>query len=235
MALADSGPAPYAPSKAVLALLHQYREKTLPTPFTPTGVERAGVERSLAGRTLTTMRLLDLVDDSGNPTDAMKAIKVAPSDQYQSVLAEWVREQYKPIFSYTEPSDVGKVMDQFRHYEPSGMRNRMMTLFLGLCVEAGLIDKVPPIPRGKSHAPMFPGTKPKPKPSPKRPEHGHVAQPPRQPPLPEAPTGGMEGARARYVDLLMEKAAGQADAPADLLDRIERALGIVGGDRGAPP
>ena len=156
MALGDTGPAPYMPVNSVMIMIELYREKTIALPITTATIERAGVEASLARRTLAGMKQLDLLDEEGNPTDTFKKIKVAPTDQYQEVLAEWLREVYKPIFTYADPADPVEVKDQFRHYEPSGMRGRMVTLFLGLCSHAGLIDKVPPLPRKRASSPRKP-------------------------------------------------------------------------------
>lgn len=226
MALAENGKAPYAPVNAVMLMIELFREKSIPLPITAAAIHRAGVEESLARRTLATMKQLDLLDDEGNPTPTFQKIKVAGADMYQPVLQEWLREAYKPIFTYCEPTDTEKVSTQFRHYEPTGMRNRMVTLFLGLCAVAGLIEKVPPMPRGTAK-----GTTPKNPPKP-RDEAKKLAKDREKPAERLIPAG--QSAVDRYVAMLMDKAA-TMDDPTDLYDRIERALGIAPTSQGSSP
>lgn len=222
MALAENGKAPYAPVSAVMLMIELFREKSIPLPITAAAIHRAGVEESLARRTLATMKQLDLLDDDGNPTATFQKIKVAGPDKYQAVLQEWLQEAYKPIFTYCEPADTEKVSTQFRHYEPTGMRNRMVTLFLGLCAAAGLIEKMPAMPRTR----VAKGTTPR-----QPPKAKHVASKLErdrtrvEPPQPDPAT---QASIDRYADMLMKKAESMDEPPADLLDRIERALGIHG-------
>jgi hypothetical protein len=220
MALAENGKAPYAPVNAVMLMIELFREKSIPLPITAAAIHRAGVEDSLARRTLATMKQLDLLDDEGNPTPTFQKIKVAGPDQYQAVMQEWLREAYKPIFTYCEPTDTEKVSTQFRHYEPTGMRNRMVTLFLGLCAAAGLIEKVPSMPRGVAK-----GTTPKPPPRAKDIAKKLESDRNKVDPQPDPAT---QAAIDRYAAMLMAKAEAMEDPTPDLLDRIERALGIQG-------
>ena len=55
-------------------------------------------------------------------------------------MAEVVRAAYQEVFIFVDPeSDTEeRIRDAFRVYEPLGQLNRMVSLFLGLCVEAGL-------------------------------------------------------------------------------------------------
>ena len=229
MALAETGTAPYAPVRSVLTVIEQYRDKGIPTPITTSTLVRIGVEESLATRTLGALKILDLVGDDGEPTDTMKKIKTAPTAELHSVLTDWVRGAYKPIFTYVEPTDdVQRIADQFRHYEPAGQRNRMVTLFLGLCARAGLIADLPPIPRPNAKGtstvkPTIKGSPPARTRTPIPDKHDPVKL---SPALPEA--------RQRYIDMLIERAQNAEQLDPDLLDRIERALGLQP-DRGAVP
>lgn len=226
MALADTGPAPYAPTKAVLLMINLYRVKTIAVPITAAAIHRHGVEESLARRTLSSLKQLDLLDDDGNPTPTMKKIKVAGDDQFKAVLADWLREAYKPIFTYCDPSDLEKVSTQFRHYEPTGMRNRMVTLFLGLCAAADLIEKVPAMPRSSQTSRGTTQRTAKPKDT--KPNDTKLKETVgKEHQVEHRDTPNVEDARARYVDLLLAKAAEQDEPPDELLDRIERALGIA--------
>ena len=236
MALSDKGAAPYAPVSALTKVIEHHRDRGMPTPIAPAGIQRLGVEISLARRTLSAMKILGLVDDEGMPTAQFEELRVAPTDQFQSTLSDWLRSEYKSIFDYVQPSDdVQRVVDQFRHYDPPGMRNRMVTLFLGLCRYAGLIEAVPSLPRSTPAAKSNSGEKPKP-PSKVSATRAKVERkqsygPPE--PEPKSSPDAMQAARQRYVNLLLSKADEQQELNADLLDRIERALGFaesVGGD-----
>jgi hypothetical protein len=226
MALEQTGTAPYAPTRAIVAVIDQYRDRGIPTPITTQSLQRLGIEPSLTQRTLAALKQLDLLEADGEPSPTLRKFKTAPSDELQIVLGEWVREAYKPIFAYVTPGDdVQRVADQFRHYDPAGQRNRMVTLFLGLCAKAGLIDEVPPLPRSgrenkgpaSSQPPQRRVRKVNRNPAPD--ETDHRQHEPK-------PDSELSSARQRYVDLLLAKAGEQDAIDPDLLDRIERALGI---------
>ena len=229
MALGSTGVAPYAPARVIGDLIDQYRDRSLPTPLTRTTLERAGVEESLSARTLQALKLLDLVDESGEPTETMRAIKVASTADLPSILADWVGSAYREVFAFIEPNDEPqRIIDQFRHYEPAGMRNRMVTLFLGLCVKAGLLDAMPALPRPGRSAP-----KPKPNGTAKAAKTTaevkkpkiHTPPPPlHDPPGDERPTTDAQ-MKAKYFELLLAKAAESNGSDTELLDRIEKLIG----------
>lgn len=163
MAVRSGGQAPYPPPQAVVDLIRAYRNRNLPTPFTAEVLARTGVSASLVPRTLQALRLLDLVDEGGNPTEEFQALRRVAEAEYPARLAAIVRAAYADVFQYFDPAhdDVAKARDQFRHYEPLGQLNRIVRFFLGLCVEAGLIpaeraavstperDRTPRTPRPK--------------------------------------------------------------------------------------
>lgn len=227
--LSDSGSAPYAPAKAVLLILDQYRDKFLPTPVTTTTLERAGVERSLSQRTLTSLKQLDLVDETGMPTDTFEKIRTAPTDQLTAVLADWVRCEYAAIFQYVNADDpVQRIADQFRHYTPPGQRNRMVTLFLGLCVRAGILNEMPALPRGGT--PRLPNNGNQAKQAMATTKAAKAAKTISHTPTPtKFPTRlGDADPKTRYVQLLIAMAEAMETPDTELLDRIERVLGIRG-------
>lgn len=145
MPLAPDGPAPYAPVATIMEVIHRYRDRGLQTPFDVDVLTRAGVTESLAPRTLLSLRHLDLVDDQGHPTPLFEGLRRAPSDEFPSRLEEVVRAVYADVFQFADPTmdPPERVADAFRQYNPAGQRGRMVTLFLGLAQEAGIIEEAP--------------------------------------------------------------------------------------------
>lgn len=143
MTVRSGGQAPYAPPQTVMSLIHQYRNKALPTPFTKDVLTRAAVPDSLVARTLQAFRLLDLIDDGGNPTPAFEGLRRAAEADFPARLAEIVRGAYADVFQFVDPATESqeRVRDVFRHYEPLGQLTRIVTLFLGLCEAAGIVPE----------------------------------------------------------------------------------------------
>ena len=212
MALADNGPAPYAPTHAIIAFLDHVRDKGIPEEINRAFMVRL-VSRSYAGRTLRALEQLDLVED-GKATSTLQKLRVEPSDKLQEKLREWYHEAYKTVLTFCSPSDnIDTITDQFRPFEPPGTRDRMVKLFLGLAEYVGLIEEVPRRPRvAKPSSKQKSSTEP--------PSQKHNA----------GNGGGSQAgpAKERYVTLLLalaEEADGKPDD--DLLDRIERVLDVI--------
>jgi len=147
--LTTGGKAPYAPTQAVLDVIHAWRDRPVPTPITADVIKKIGVPGSLVPRTVQTLRLIDLLDKSGKPTTAMQDLRKAGAEEYPARLAEIIRAAYAEIFIYRDPAvdSTEQIADAFRAFEPTGMRDRMVRLFLGLCAEAGIIQTAPRINR----------------------------------------------------------------------------------------
>ena len=140
MAIQPGDIAPYAPPSAVLNIIDRFRNHGLAVPFTLETLQRAGVSESLAPRTLQALKLLDLVEEDGTPSNEFVDLAKASSGEYKDRLAAIIRAAYADVFSYTDPAtdDVDRVEDAFRSYTPRSQRSRMVTLFLGLCRVGGL-------------------------------------------------------------------------------------------------
>lgn len=144
MALQKGGFAPYAPAATVIQVVDRYRNHGLTTPIDLDVLMRAGVPESLASRTQQAMRSLELIDNEGVPTNELESLSNATSDEYPKVWAEIVRNAYADVFAFVDPAKdpPERVHDAFRGYTPKGQRGRMVTLFLGLCEQAEIIDSV---------------------------------------------------------------------------------------------
>jgi hypothetical protein len=126
---------------------------------------RAGVSDSLVPRTLQALRTLDLLTADGRPSEVFEGIRLAPSAEYQTRLAEWLNAAYADALAFIDPAtdDEVAIRDAFRKYIPTGQQGRMVTLFMGLFTAAGVMperERKPP-PRAANATPR--GLRPSPK------------------------------------------------------------------------
>jgi hypothetical protein len=149
MAVTADKPAPYAPSSAVLEIVGRYRNRGLVFPVTHDVLARAGVSSSLIPRTMQALQTLDLFKDNGNPTETLEGIRLAPETEYKKRLEDWIKGAYADVFAFVDPAvdDDTRIRDAFRNYQPIAQQPRMVSLFKGLCVAAGLIGDKPRAPR----------------------------------------------------------------------------------------
>jgi hypothetical protein len=143
MAVSTQSPAPYTAAPAVLAVIRRFREKGLTLPIGQETLLRAGVGESLIPRTMQALQTLELIDDKGQPTPILQNIRSVPQANYQATLGEWLHSVYKDVFAFADPrtDDEVQIRDAFRTYQPHGQQDRMVSLFMGLCAEAGLADE----------------------------------------------------------------------------------------------
>jgi hypothetical protein len=148
MPVTEDRPAPYATTSSIIDIVSRYRNRGLPFPVNADVLARAGISDSLIPRTLQSLQTLDLINDIGNPTETLEAIRLAPEAEYKTRLVDWLKGTYAGIFSFVDPSkdDGVRIRDAFRGYTPIGQQDRMVALFEGLCAEAGILAEKPAKP-----------------------------------------------------------------------------------------
>jgi Family of unknown function (DUF5343) len=153
MSITANGNAPYTSPSAITTVIDRYRDRGLQTPFTVEVLTKAGVNESLAPRTLQALELLDLIDKDGQPTEQFTALRQAPQEELQERFAALLRGAYSEVFSFIDPAQDSRerIRDAFRSYKPFGQQERMVTLFLGLCAYAGLIEEPQRRPNQQEH------------------------------------------------------------------------------------
>ncbi len=135
-------PVPYAPVNNVLSVIRRFRDHGLPEILSFGELQRIGIPGGNAPRTLAALRFLGLVDEEGRRTPAFDRLGVAKSDEYNATLAEIIRDAYRQVFGIADPAQNTEIeiADAFRGFEPQRQRNRMITLFMALCREAGIVS-----------------------------------------------------------------------------------------------
>lgn len=136
---------PYAPASPVLNVIRRIRDGRLPDPLTLTNLQQLGVAEGNADRVQKALRFLGLIDAQHRRTETFTRLGRASTDEYPRALAEVLQAAYAPVLQIVNPAedtDIA-VQDAFRGYEPAGQRPRMVSLFLALSKEAGLVDGGP--------------------------------------------------------------------------------------------
>jgi hypothetical protein len=198
----------------------------------PQKLRSIGVTEALAPRTLATLIALGFYDDKGQATQEFEALRLAPEADFKPQLGELLRQTYSPVLEILNPWTATRteIEDAFRSYEPPGMRPRMVQLFEGLMIFAGLRPESEHVKgggrTGQSATKPTGGNATTGRRSSRTPPPKDEREPEREPPA-AAPSanGSVDDMKRAYFDLLIEKAK-QADADDSLLDRIERLVGL---------
>ena len=113
------------------------------SPFTAEVLGRAGVSDSLVPRTTRALQSLEIIDESGEPTETLSRLAQAPESDYQDLFGEWIRRVYSDVFAFADPAtdNPEAIRDAFRSYEPRAQQSRMVALFMRLCREGGLLGE----------------------------------------------------------------------------------------------
>lgn len=155
--------AAYGPPASVLSVIRTYRNREVPETITETTLTQLGIKDSLTRLVLRSLVFLGLLTEAGTTTEKFKALRYATDDNYTTVLSEIVTAAYLDIIAIAPPevSTRPQLANAFRPYSPASQHDRMITLFLALCKEAGMAVAQPA--KDSSTRPATGGV-PKPKP-----------------------------------------------------------------------
>lgn len=210
--------APYMSYKGFQNYLTRFSEEGLPDRFD--GTYFGNASGSLVAQVRGTLRYLDLIDEDKLPTELLKTLADADEGVRKQYLKMIFEEKYADALVLSQNATAGQLADVFRARGLSGATvQKAITFFLGMAEDVG-VDLSPHFKKGRVSAGNGSTRRrrnPKAEPPP---------PPPPQPAVQQPQDTSPEALRARYITLLMEKVdRAEGDLPADLLDRIERALG----------
>lgn len=158
--------APYGPPGTILKIIRNFRDRDVPEQITPEILAQLGVGEGLLNRVMQSLEFLGLINEDGTTTPEFQAIPTKSDPEYNQLLAGLVRNAYKGIFSLVNVAEASDqdLFNAFRPFSPAGQRPRMVTLFRGLCREAGILvggetASAPKVVREKRSGPRPPKQK----------------------------------------------------------------------------
>lgn len=133
--------APYGPPGTVIRIVRNFRDRDVPETLGPEALAQLGVTEGLVGRILQSLEFLGLVAEDSSTTPEFRAISTKSDEEYKELLSSLIRNAYGGIFRIVNLATVSErdLYNAFRPYSPAGQRSRMVTLFRGLCREAGIL------------------------------------------------------------------------------------------------
>jgi hypothetical protein len=142
MAVQKAGQAGYASTGSITTVIEKHRQVGLQT-MSLQRLQQIGVTEALAPRTMRTLVFLGFYDENGNVTPEFDALRKVPEHDFKPRLAALLREAYAPILEILDPATATllDVENAFRGFEPTGQLPRMVQLFMGLMIYAGIMPE----------------------------------------------------------------------------------------------
>jgi hypothetical protein len=219
-----AAPAPYMSYKSFKTYLLKFQAEGLPARFD--GSYFRNVSGSVVAQVRGTLRYFDLIDDNREPTQALKDLADASEADIAPMLKQVFEEKYADCLGLATNATYDQLAAIFRARGLNGATVRKaITFFIGMAENLGV-----PFSSHFKKAPTTAGNGAARR-RPKRASEPVTVTP--APPVQLRQENDPEALRAKYVNLLLKKVDESTDElPADLLDRIERALGYE--ERPAP-
>jgi len=142
MAVQKGTRAPYASTGSITTVIEKHRQVGQLT-MSLQRLQQIGVTEALAPRTMYALVFLGFYDENGNVTPEFDALRRVPEHDFKPRLAALLREAYAPILEVLDPATATPldVENAFRGFEPTGQIPRMVQLFMGLMIYAGVMPE----------------------------------------------------------------------------------------------
>jgi hypothetical protein len=222
---AGSFTAPYVSFKTLLNLLDKLDEDGAPQRIDRTYL--SNLPGSTQSMLLTALDTFGLIDGSKRPTDHMKALVAADAEQRATLIGELVRAHYGPALDLGDNATQGQLEEVFTdNFNVSGStRRKSIAFFLAATKYAGItVSKHFKTPKAASAGGA--GRRRK-----GQAGGGKDEDDDKTPPSPPTPASDP---KSRYIDLLLKKAGEEDNLDADLLNRIERVIGVPASEPSDP-
>jgi len=144
MAVQQDTRGPYASTGSIIKVIEKHRQVGLQI-MSLGRLQQIGITEALAPRTLQSLTFLGFYDDDGLVTPEFDALRHAQEHDFKPRLAALLREAYAPILEVLDPATATPldVENAFRGhgYRPTGQLPRMVQLFMGLMIYAGVMPE----------------------------------------------------------------------------------------------
>jgi hypothetical protein len=129
-----------------------YKAGHLPDPLEPNKLHNLGIPVRDKHIIIDTLQDWGLADNALHPTERFnRLIRVYEVDQeqkaYQDIMKEIKEETYREISADPARATPSQLKEAFEKYKPASEVPKMVSLYRGLCREAGLIPPLEGIPR----------------------------------------------------------------------------------------
>ncbi len=215
--------APYLAWRTFFNLILQLDEKGLPTRIDRSFLsQRSGVDQ---GYLIATLKAFDMIAEDGTVLQPLKDL-VANRDGRPALVANVLRAHYPEVFELPANATQAELDEVFRAvFAQSGATLRKAQTFLlhGAAFAGIKLSPYFKTPRGVPGATGARRTRKRANPRGTAAASTTIVTDPIQPSRPDAPADDM---RLRYFEVLLKKVDSADDTDADLLDRIERLIGV---------
>ena len=210
---------PYGPPATVLQVIHHFQQREVPETITDTQLGQIGVKPSILVSVKQALVFLNLLREDGTTTDNFKALRFANDDERRRLFQDLVIGAYSEIVAIADPATAtrNQLFNAFRPYSPASQHDRMITLFLALCQEAGIKVSEAPRQYQMRGTPAKPSNAPKKTAQPQPNASGHSPEILRHPPT---PSGLLFGVTEADINALSE---GDFDEVWSALGKVARA------------
>ncbi len=148
---------PYAPGNRTVDVIRRIRDGKAGSALSSDQLQSLNVPQGNADRVQRALMFLGLISSAPDFTlsESAVALRKAHGDaEYQRLLGDILKHAYAGVFEIVDLTTVSRtdLVNAFRRYDPAGQRDNMISLYVALCREAGLMPSEPEPIRKPQHA-----------------------------------------------------------------------------------